>query len=410
MTNELKEIMERLSTIETRSAEIVEKVATAEGEELRNLGEETKALASEKAELLSKKADLEEREKVAEEIRQGTQKAEKVETPRETQRGKKMTVTELRNTEKYINAYAKYIKTGDASECRAMVAEVEEQRDAASTSAVLTTNATVKGGNASLPVPSIVDETIRTAWDKNDLLTHVKKTSIKGNLQIGFEFSATGADFHGEGETANAEEKLEIGVVTLTPKTVMKWVRVSGEVLDLQGEAFLSYIYAEVAERIAKKIADTVIETIKNSPAKSTKTAPAVETVDASGIGDFINAISKLSDEATNPIIVMNKQSYAYYKGLAIAANYSVDPFDGLQVVFNNTLDVADGKTAGTYAIVGDFGYGAQANYTNGEEVSFKFDDISEAEADLVKVIGRTPVGIGVVAEKAFCKVVKAAA
>ena len=150
------------------------------------------------------------------------------------------------------------------------------------------------------------------------------------------------------------------------------------------------------------------MEKINAAPETSTKTAPAVASVEATGINDFINAVSKLSDEATNPIIVMNKQSYAYYKGLAIAANYSVDPFDGLQVVFNNSLTPADGKTAGTYAIVGDFNYGMQANYTNGEEVSFKFDDISEAEADLVKVIGRTPVGVEVVAEKAFCKVVKA--
>lgn len=408
MTNELRELLERLGQIETRSTEIIEKVATAEGDELRSLSDETKALATEKAELMQKKAELEEREKTAEALRTGKQTAEKVETPRENRGQKTMTIKELRNTEKYINAYARYIKTGDATECRAMVAEIEEQRDAESTSAVLTKNATVAGGNATLPVPTIVDETIRTAWDKNELLSHVKKTAIKGNLQIGFEYSATGADFHGEGETANAEEKLEIGVVTLTPKTIMKWVRVSNEVLDLQGEAFLSYIYAEVAQKIAKKLADTVVEKIVNAPATSTKTAPAVASVDASGINDFINAVSKLSDEATSPIIVMNKQSYAYYKGLAIAANYSVDPFDGLTVVFNNSLTPADGKTAGTYAIVGDFGYGMQANYTNGEEVSFKFDDISEAEADLVKVIGRTPVGVEVVAEKAFCKVVKA--
>ena len=38
--------------------------------------------------------------------------------------------------------------------------------------------------------------------------------------------------------------------------------------------------------------------------------------------------------------------------------------------------------------------------------MKIKFDDLSEAESDLVKVVGRMYMGFGVVAPRAFCKVV----
>ena len=63
--------------------------------------------------------------------------------------------------------------------------------------------------------------------------------------------------------------------------------------------------------------------------------------------------------------------------------------------------------TAGTaWAIVGDFGRGALANFPNGQEVKIKFDDLSLAEKDLVKIVGREFVGLGIVADHAFCKIV----
>ena len=123
----------------------------------------------------------------------------------------------------------------------------------------------------------------------------------------------------------------------------------------------------------------------------------------AGTIVDFINAVAKLSDEATNPVIVMNKQSYAYYKGLAVNANYAVDPFDNMTVLFNNTLAAVTSTTvaSGNYAIVGDL-KGVQVNFPNGTDVSFKYDDLSLAEKDLVKIVGRLPMGHAVVAPKRF--------
>ena len=67
----------------------------------------------------------------------------------------------------------------------------------------------------------------------------------------------------------------------------------------------------------------------------------------------------------------------------------------------------AAATTGVCYAIVGDLGEGALANFPNGEEIDFKFDDVSLADADLVKITGREYVGLGIVGPKAFVKLTK---
>lgn len=406
MNKELIEVLARLDKIEHRSNEIMTAIATAEGDELRALDAETKELATERAELMKKKAELEARQEEATKIQTGEQRAEVLKTPRE-ERGTNMDINTLKNTPRYVEAYARYIKTGSDAECRAILkAEGLENRAVESTNALLTDNA--EAGNNSLPTPTVVEETIKTAWDNEPIMSRVHSVEVKGNLKIGFEFSSTDAVAKKEGEKA-AEGKIELGAVTLTPESLMKWVRTSDEALDLDGEKFLQFIYSSLAHKVAKLAADTVVKKIDAAPAVATKTAPSVAEVETTGIADFVNAISKLSDEATAPVIIMNKQSYAYYKGLALAANYNIDPFEGMDVLFNNSLPVADGKATGTYAVVGDLGYGLEANFPRGKDVSFKFDDLSEAESGLIKVVGRTPAAIEVVADKAFCKIVKKA-
>lgn len=411
MNKELNEILARLDQIENRSNEIMATIATAEGEELRALDAETKTLATERAELMKKKAELEARQEEATKIQTGETRAEVLKTPRE-ERGTNMDINEainkVKDSPRYMEAYARYIKTGSDAECRAILkAEGLENRAVESTNALLTDNA--GAGNNSLPTPTVVEETIKTAWDNEPIMSRVHSVEVKGNLAIGFEFSSTDAVAKKEGEKA-AEGKIELGTVKLTPESLMKWVRTSAEAVDLDGEKFLQFIYDALAHKVAKLAADTVVKKINAAPAVATKTAPSVAEVESTGIADFVNAISKLSDEANDPVIIMNKQSYAYYKNLVLAANYSIDPFEGCDVLFNNSLPVADGKTEGTYAIVGDLGYGLEANFPNGKDITFKFDDLTEAESGLIKIVGRTPAAIEVTADKAFCKIVKKAA
>ena len=104
----------------------------------------------------------------------------------------------------------------------------------------------------------------------------------------------------------------------------------------------------------------------------------------------------------------MNKQSYGAFKAVQYAASYPVDVFEGCPVLFNNSIDsFANATTGDTYAIVGDLGEGALANFPAGEEINIKFDDLSLAEKDLVKIVGRQYVGLGVVAPDAFVKIQK---
>ena len=124
-------------------------------------------------------------------------------------------------------------------------------------------------------------------------------------------------------------------------------------------------------------------------------------------VGVVAEALGKLSDEAANPVIVMNKATWSQFKAAQYAGSFSVDPFEGLPVHFDNTLPAyATTGTAGTtWMIVGDFGTGAQANFPNGDEIGIKYDDLSLAEKDLVKLVGREYIALGVVADHAFCKV-----
>ena len=122
-------------------------------------------------------------------------------------------------------------------------------------------------------------------------------------------------------------------------------------------------------------------------------------------------AIGNLSDEASNPVIVMNKLTYAEFKTVQYANGYGADPFEGLEIRYNNTLPAYSAASENdVYMIVGDFGYGALANFPNGEGITFKFDELSKKKEDLVEILGREYVAVEPVACKAFTLVTKPAA
>ena len=103
---------------------------------------------------------------------------------------------------------------------------------------------------------------------------------------------------------------------------------------------------------------------------------------------------------------MMNKSTWGAFKAAQASGNFGYDPFEGLPVVFNDTITAYSAATTGTtYAIVGDLGIGAQANFPNGQEIEIKFDDKTKMEYDLIRILGREYVGHAVVAPKAFCKI-----
>ena len=177
--------------------------------------------------------------------------------------------------------------------------------------------------------------------------------------------------------------------------------------MDMGGEEFLYYIYDEITYQIAKAAQAQLISKITALTASATSTAVGVGVVAGSpSVGIVAQAIGNLSDEAGNPVCVMNKATWAQFKAAQYAGQFNVDPFEGLPVHFDSNLPVysTTGTAGNTWMIVGDFG-GAHANFPNGDEIRIKYDDLSLAEADLVKLVGREYVALGVTQDHAFCKV-----
>ena len=214
---------------------------------------------------------------------------------------------------------------------------------------------------------------------------------------------------HAEGASAISAEDLVLGTVELVPQSIKKFVQISDEALDLRGEAFLRYLYDELTYRIAKKAADTLVSKIIACGTVSTTTCPGVPVVAATAtLGTVAGAIANLSDEANNPVIIMNKLTWGVFKAAQAGGSYAYDPFEGLPVVFNNSVKAYSAASTGdTYMIVGDLDQGALMNFPNGDDIEFKFDNLSLKKQDLVEVLGRQFVAMGVVAPNAFVKVTK---
>ena len=384
---EIKEM--QIEEVEARTLEIEAEVGTADETRMAELKAELDELESRKAELKKIAAEAEEQRKA---VADG--QAEIAETKEVITEERTMTNAEVIKSAEYRDAFKNYILTGKDEECRKLLTE--------------------NVATGTVPVPEIVYDIVKNAWEKEGIMSLVKKTYLKGNLKVGFEVSADGAVIHTEGADAPAEEKLALGVVEIVPASIKKWITISDEVVDMDSGAFIQYVYDELTYQIAKKAADTLLAKIEACGTVSTNTpsvnvaVPVVEA-DSIALGTIASAIAQLSDQAANPVIVMNKSTWAAFKAVQYAGSYAVDPFEGLPVVFNNSLTAFSAATTGvTYAIVGDFAEGAIANFPNGQDITIKYDDLSLAEADLVKLVGRQYVGMEVVGPKAFVKIAKA--
>ena len=373
--------------LEARKAELVTELEAAEtNEAMDSIQAEFDAIDERKAQI---KLEVEKRKADMAAVVMGQGDViEKVKDER------KVNTMEMRNTPEYINAYAEYIKSGNDMECRKLTSE----------------NDTTPNGTGTVAVPEFVYDIVKTAWEREGIMSLVRKSYLKGNLKVQFEISGDLAVVHEEGAAAVNEENLVLGVVTLVPKSIKKWISISDEVYDLRGEEFLRYIYDELTYRIAKKAANEMIAKIEACGTVSTTTCPGVPKLQAASpaLGTVAAAMALLSDEAANPVIIMNKATWGAFKAVEYAGSFPVDPFEGLPVIFNNTVKSSAAATTGeTYAIVGDLGHGALANFPNGEGIDFKFDELSQKKADLIEVLGRQYVGLGVVAPDAFVKITK---
>ena len=376
---ELKDLT--VEQLEQRKAEIAEAIEAPDAD-LDALENEVRSI---KEELEARKAAETQREEIRKAVAAGAG-AVVTEIKEET----KMTNEEVRNSKAYIDAFAKYLINEDDRECRSLLTE------------------TVSG---SVPVPAFVDSIIHAAWENDAILSRVKKTYIRGNLKVAFERSADPAYAHTEGTTAVTEESLTLGIVTMIPKNIKKWITISDEAIAMGGEALVRYIYDEVTYQIVKLLASLVVGDIAGAFTSHSATAVGVPKItQAPGVTTIASAAANLSDQARNIVVIMNRLSEVAFLEAAAAGNFAVDPFAGVTKVYTSALPAYSTADANAvYAIVGDLD-GVQVNYPEGDGVVIKYDDLSLAEADLVKIVGRQYAAHGVTAPGKFCNIAKPAA
>lgn len=378
---EIKEMM--IEEVEARTLEIQAEVDSADEARMAELKTELDQLEERKAELKKLAAEAQEERKAVADGQVAIEENKEV-----IQEERKMTNFEVRKSHEYEMAYVEYLKSGmkNDSECRALLTE---------------------NVNGSVPVPVVLDEAIQTAWEQDKITSRVRKIFAKGNLKVGFEVSATGAVVHTEGDGAIDEETLVLGTVTLIAQSVKKYITISDEALD-SNETILRYIQDELVYQIVKKIAESIVDAIAAAPAASTTSAVGVAQVTASALAldTVAQGIAQLVG-ASDVVLIMNPGTWAAFKGLQAAGNFGYDPFEGLEVIFNNTLPAfADASADDVIIEIGDL-KGVTANFPNGEGVDIKIDNLSMAEYDLVKIVGREFVGIGVTGPGKLVNVVK---
>ena len=375
-----------LAEIETRKAAILQ--------EMEQEGADLDALKNEMEELRKNADELRENAKKAEEIRKQIASGAAGITMGETRKAEtaSKTVDEIRGSKEYVDAFARYLKSEDDRELRAL----------------LGMNAPANG---QVPVPTLVDPIIKTAWENDQILSRVNKTGFKGNLLSAFEREADPAYEHLEGTTAITEEDLTLGVVELKPKNIKKFIRVSDEVIATGGEALVSYVYRELTYRVLKLLKEKVIADIAGASTSHSASAVGIPKIEgAPDLTVVVEAEAELSDEAENVVVIINRKSSAAFNQARVAGNFAVDPYDGLPVLYTSALPAyATASANAVWMIVGDL-YGEHVNYPEGEGVITKYDDVTEAEADMVKIHGRQYAAHGVDKPGMFCNVKKAAA
>ena len=221
----IDELKERLAEIDAELSEIISELDVpaddpAEEEPADELSEEdvteqkarTEELEKRSGDLMAERAEIvAEIEKAEAAIAEEKRAMEDVIANKKTTEleGKEVKNMEVRNTKEYIEAYANYIKTGDATECR---------------TALTSTNDTTPHGTGTVAVPDFVYDIVKTAWNREGIMSRVRKSYLKGNLKVGFEISGGDAAIHAEGDSAVSEESLVLGTVTLTPQSIKKWI------------------------------------------------------------------------------------------------------------------------------------------------------------------------------------------
>ena len=378
------------------------------------------ALAKESEEANKRFKELNEKEGKVIELRKRLEESEKVFSmenqlneskvkERKENMDENMTIEKLRSTDEYRSAYVELLKTGNRSQVEDVI-----------------TRAGLKSTDVGVPVPTIMQSFVETAWAKNGKFSkYVRLVSHKGNLQIPVEVSADDAVMHTEGTAMPAEESIVLKNINIGYKTIKKWISLTDELMALVDEEFLQYVADEIVYKVSKKLDDLIISgtatdkvvgilndenslvaTIKQDFTFATHLALLAEIdfeedlVFAMNRKTFFNTVMALKDSNGNPIyqILTDNEGKPRYA------------IGGYKVEFTDQLKAyAEAEANDPYMLVGYF-QGYTLNCPNGKEVKTLLDETTLAREDKAYMLGKLLAGGAVTKQKAFAVVQKVSA
>ena len=340
-------------------------------------------------ELETRSQEQEKRSAILDKISEGEGKS--VETfEAEERKESVMDIKEFRNTDKYIDLYAEAVKSGDDSELRAALLSENVEGDVA--------------------VPTFVEEGVRTAWERDEIMRYVPKLDGIGNYKVNFELSASDAVVHTEGGDPVDEETLTLGTVEIKPEYIKKWKGVSKQVLGFRGRRFLDYLYDEIGYRVIKKAASRLIGQIAGLPQTANASSPSAGAITAApALGVVAQLEGLITGEAGSKVLIMNPQTKSAFKAAVYQGSFYADPFEGYDVITTDALPAYSAAASGAvYAILGDLRNGTIATAPNGDGIEYTFDPYTQKKANIVEILGEWFLGTGVVADKHFALLKKA--
>ena len=324
-----------------------------------------------------------------------------VETEKVEERAKDV-VKDIYDTPEYREAWVNYIKTGKDTEVRAMA----------------TTSANV-------PVPTIWQSYVETAWEKYGKFSRlVTKSYIAGYLSIPFEQSADPAVIHEEGANAPAEENITLGLIELKPAMIKKWISMTDELMAMTADDFMRYLADELVYRVVLKLDNGIINGAVDSNGKGVVgiVGNANTLVASNGTLSFNVVNEGIADLVTfeNLTFAINpKTFFKNFMGLTdlqqrpiyqIATDNTGKPqyyVNGIRCEFTQALPAYDDASASdVWGVCGDF-RGYRLNLPEGEMVRTLFDPYTMATEDKARMIGRLYVAGNVARLKHFVSFAK---
>ena len=302
MTNEMREILDELTQIETRMGEIAAEAETADAPVLEERDQESKELEARKAELTARKEQIEEEEREAEKVANNEVETEDVELPKD-ERTREMEMEKIYgiDSEEYRSAWVKTLQGKKLD-------EVEERA-----------YATTDAANA---VPTAVSDKFFEKIKKlAPMLSEITLMQVAGNIKFMAEGVRSTGELHVE-NTSVAPAGDTLVSVALDGKEFMKVIRISQAAATMSISAFEDWLVDMLAGDIARAIDNFIINDVQNGIVTlvSTSTTNKITQTATSGYGykDICNLVALLPAgyDAEAKFLVSKKVLFNDVKGI----------------------------------------------------------------------------------------------